>query len=93
MASKRSSAVTRRQTILETAVEIIASSGNEPMAPVEIAEEAISRGLMRIPRGRTHGYLSQLLQSTLYDNAHYAHKPSVYRTTYGRYKARRNALG
>jgi len=94
MASKRSSsAVTRPgKTILEVALTIIAKSGNEAMAPSEIADAAIERGLLRVPRGRTVQYVDQLLQSTLYDNAFYAAKPSVYRAQHGRYKAHRQAL-
>lgn len=87
MASKRnSSAVVSKDTILETVRDILGMTDG-PASPIEIAEIGLEEGLLRVPRGRTKSYLIQLLQSQLYNNAHYASMPIVRRTTYGRYKA------
>lgn len=90
---RRSTAVTRPgQTILKTAVRIMAESGNVPLSPQEIADLGQFKGLLRVPRGRTENYLNQLIQSALYNNILYSAKPSVQRLGRGRYKARKAAL-
>jgi len=89
-----STAVTKKnRTILGTAVRIILGNGNRPLAPEDIAVRGVQTGSLRIPRGRTRGYLSQLLQSTLYDDAHYAKWPLVRRVATGLYKAKARAIG
>lgn len=85
---KTSTAVVREnQTILETAVRIIGSSGNIAMTPSEIAQVGVMRGILRVPRGRTFGYVTQLLQSQLYNNYAYSVFPVVDRTSKGMYVA------
>lgn len=95
MASKRrrntgrmtSSAVVRPgKTILDVATEIMKASDNAGLSPQEIAEVATLAKQMTLPRGRTSGYLSQLIQSMLYNNILYAAKPVVKRVGYARYK-------
>lgn len=87
MASRRgSSAVISGDTILDTVTDILEMTEG-PASPSEIAEIGLDEGLLRVPRGRTKSYLVQLLQSQLYNNAHYSTTPIVRRTTYGRYKA------
>lgn len=92
MASRNSSAVVFGGTIVETAVMILADNGNKPLSPKEIAEKGVEEGWLRVPRGRTRTYLSQLIQSSLYDNFAYAAKKFVSRPTSGKYKARKAAL-
>jgi hypothetical protein len=88
MASRRSStALTRSgKTILGTAVNILRAARNEPLSPRDIAEVGMEAGLMRIPRGRTTSYLSQIIQSTLYDNSEYSANPKVERVGRAQYR-------
>ena len=41
------------------------------LTPTEIARKGVEMSVFEVPRGRTFGYLSQLVQSTLYNEAHY----------------------
>jgi hypothetical protein len=93
MASKRktgtrtSTAVVRgNQTILQTAVKVMLSSGNIALTPSEIAQIGVIKGVLRVPRGRTSGYLTQLLQSELYNNYAYSVNPVVDRVSWGMYE-------
>jgi hypothetical protein len=88
----RSTAVARKGvTIVDTAVAILAARGGS-LGPSEIAEHGLRGGLLRVPRGRTRGYLTQLLQSRLHDDAEHADEPRVYRPALGKYRVRRQAL-
>jgi hypothetical protein len=42
--------------------------------------------MLRIPRGKNKGYLSQILQSTLYGNAYYSKRHAVRHNGHGQYK-------
>jgi hypothetical protein len=96
MASKRkaSTAVTRgNATLINTAIRVLLDVGNQPLTPAEIAEIGKAKNLLRVPRGRTRGYLGQLLQSSLYNNSAYSVRPVVVRTGRGKYKAAKNFVG
>lgn len=88
----RSSAVKTGQTILATAVELLAIGGNKPRSPKQIADIGLEEGYLQVPRGRTRQYLNQLLQSALFNNSKYASSAMVTRTSPGRYKAKQSAL-
>lgn len=75
--------------LMQVALRIIKDGGNQPLSPHEIAEIGKEKNLLRVPRGRTNGYLSQLIQSRLYNNSAYSDSPLVQRTSPGKYKARR----
>ncbi len=95
MASKRrtSTAVKGKTTLINTAIRVLLHAGNQPLTPAEIAELGKASNLLRVPRGRTKGYLGQLLQSSLYNNSQYSPKPVVVRAGNGKYKAKKNQLG
>lgn len=84
---KKSSAVLKNSTILRVATTILRRA-RHPIGPSEIAERGKRSKLLRVPRGRTRGYLSQLLQSVLYNDSHYRRHPLVSRPRIGKYKAR-----
>lgn len=86
-----SSAVRRGSTIVDTAVAILAARGAS-LGPSEIAEFGLRGGLLRVPRGRTRSYLTQLLQSALHNDAEYASEPRVYRPADGKYRVRKQTL-
>jgi hypothetical protein len=89
----QSTAVVRKgNTILETAVQVIKIVGNKPMAPKDVAEIGLDLGLFRVPRGRTRSYLTQLVQSELFNNLSRAERPLVQRPRLGYYKLRNRAL-
>jgi hypothetical protein len=88
MRNTRSTALTSNGTLLDTAARIIKRNGNSPMSPAEIAVRGVAQGLLRVPRGRTRTYLSQLVQSTLYNESAYGADPAVFRTSRGQYKVR-----
>jgi len=85
---KKSSAVLTNMTILGTAARILRKA-KKPIGPSEIAERGKRDNLFKVPRGRTRGYLSQLVQSVLYNDAHYRKHPKVARPRIGKYKARK----
>lgn len=85
---RKSTAVAAGGTVLDVAVAILAGHG-ESLGPSAIAKRGIEVGLLRVPRGRTKGYLTQIVQSTLHDNAEYTQVPSVYRPGKGKYRIRR----
>jgi hypothetical protein len=86
--TRRSTSLTKRSTLLATAARIIRSNGNSPMSPSEIASRGVTGGLLRVPRGRTSGYLAQLLQSAMYNESAYGSRPSVVRHGRGLYRAK-----
>jgi len=92
--ARGSSAVTRssEMTIIDTAIRVLLELGNQPMTPAEIADIGKAKKLLRVPRGRTNGYLGQLIQSQLYNNSQYSEKPVVLRTGKGKYKASKKAF-
>ena len=73
----------KNQRILDIAVRILKAEG--PLTPTFISEIALEKGLMMRPRGRTRGYLTQLIQSVLYNNSEYSQAPDVYRPCVGEY--------
>lgn len=86
----RSTSIARvrgRCTILEACQKVLRAS-RKTLAPADIARKGIEMLLFEVPRGRTFGYLSQLVQSTLYGDAHYASRPSVSHG-FGGYRIRR----
>ena len=85
---KRSSAVLKNATILRVATMILRRA-RRPIGPSEVAERGKKSKLLRVPRGRTRGYLSQLVQSILYNDSHYRRHPLVSRPRIGQYKARK----
>jgi hypothetical protein len=75
-------------TVLQMAVTILCTT-ERSMGPTEIAEFGIRRGWVRIPRGRTRGYVAQTLQTKLQANATgELSKSLVYRPKNGKYRAR-----
>jgi hypothetical protein len=80
------------KTILDTAIGVLSENGNRLMGPKMIAETGISYGVIRVPRGRTRGYVYQILQSVMHDNFRYAKSPSISRPFKGRYRVRKAAL-
>jgi len=93
MASKKRSSAVRLpgHTILDASIRIMALTGNNGKSPRQIADFGIEKNILRIPRGRTAGYLNQLVQSSLYNSVLSA-EPQVYRTATGRYKAKNSAV-
>ena len=97
MASKRTRTVKRQEvrtstavtvpgrTIIETALRILKKS-DVPLSPAEVAERGVKMDILRIPRGRTRNYLTQLIQSELYNNSEYAPCPIVYHVDTGQYE-------
>lgn len=88
MKKKRSSAVLKDMTILRTAAAILRRA-RKPIGPSEVAERGKKVKLLKVPRGRTRAYLSQLIQSVLYNDSHYRRKPVVARPKIGQYKVRK----
>lgn len=86
-----SSAVVGGETILATVIKILSYNGNTSLSPREIADKGIEYRMLQVPRGRTQTYLSQLVQSSLY-NSVLSVKPLVYRTSPGRYKVNNAGL-
>ena len=82
---KSSTITTKNKTVLETAVKIL-SSKRRSMSPKEIVQAGIDKGLIKVTRGRTEGYVYQIVQSTLHDNAMYSDAPSVERPKRGVYR-------
>lgn len=89
MNMRQSRSVLINSTIAAAAARIIRRA-RKPLGPAEIASRGKRTGLLRVPRGRTRGYLTQLLQSALYQNAFYVDRPSsiVRRIRHGKYAAR-----
>lgn len=71
-------------TILD-AVEEILDFSDGPLGPKEIAERGIEVGLFQVPRFRTKSYLTQIIQSSLHDNAAYSPWPRFRRPKKGKY--------
>jgi hypothetical protein len=80
----------RSKTVVDAAVKVLAKIGR-PAGPETIVDQAISQGLAKIPSRRTKSYVVQIFQSTLYNNAFYAKKSSVKRTTRGKYTTRKTS--
>ncbi len=76
----------KSKTVVEAAVKVLSRIGTA--GPEAIVDQAIKQGLARVPRGENKAYVVQIFQSTLYNNAFYAKKSSVKRTTRGKYAAR-----
>lgn len=89
MKKRRSSSVLKDMTILRTAAAIL-KRARKPIGPSEIAERGKRVKLLRVPRGRTRAYLSQLIQSVLYNDSHYRRKPIVARPRIGLYRVRKS---
>lgn len=85
--------VPKTYTILDAAVTILADT-RKAMGPTEIAEQGVKAGILRIPRGRTKGYLSQTLQSVLQANATQGNssKRLVFRPRLGKYRATKKGV-
>lgn len=85
--SKQSKSVVKKNhTILDAAVATLKRE-KSALGPTEIADAGIRRGLLRIQRGRTKGYLAQLIQSTLQADAT-KRGGRVFRPRLGKYKAK-----
>ena len=78
----------RRLTVLQACHRVLKTNKNEPLSPSDIAKKGLAMSLFEVPRGRTPGYLSQIIQSTLYNEAHYT-RCSTMSNYCGRYWARR----
>jgi hypothetical protein len=77
MRCQYSSSVTTGGTVLQEAVKILRARRGKVLLPAQIAQIGLDSGVFAIPRGRTFGYLSQVIQSTLYCNAYYAQRAAV----------------
>ena len=73
-----STAVVYSGTLIQTAREILLIA-RKPLAPKQIAYLGVRFGLLKVPRGRTRGYLTQLIQSAMYG------RRGVKRLGYGKY--------
>ena len=73
-----STAVVYGGTLVQVAREVL-QIARKPLAPKQIAQLGVRFGLLRVPRGRTRGYLTQLIQSAMYG------RRGVKRVGYGKY--------